>query len=88
MQARSKVFPNAQCPMPNMTNPHLGGDALKHLEEIIPDTHEMRLIGLIEACKIIQVDLNLGRIDTAIEFLAFAIAEAEKPMSNSVKDSQ
>ncbi|WP_445629058.1 hypothetical protein [Nostoc sp. DSM 114167] len=65
-------------------NPHLGGDALKHLEEIIPDTHEMRLVGLIEACKIIQVDLNLGRIDEAKEFLAFAIAEAEKPWSSAL----
>ncbi len=65
-------------------NPHLGGEALKHLEEVIPDTHEMRLIGLIEACKIIQVDLNLGRIDEAKEFLAFAIADAEKPWSSTL----
>ncbi|MBN3939175.1 hypothetical protein [Nostoc sp. NMS9] len=64
-------------------NPHLSDtDVFESLDKIIPDTHEMRLIGLIEACKIIQVDLNLGRIDAAIEFLAFALAESEKPLKS------
>ncbi|MEH2038453.1 hypothetical protein [Nostoc sp.] len=70
-------------------NPHLSDtDVFEGLSKIIPDTHEMRLIGIIEACKIIQVDLDLGRIDEAKEFLAFAIAETEKPMRNTVKHSQ
>ncbi|MEH1811934.1 MAG: hypothetical protein V7K26_03645 [Nostoc sp.] len=70
-------------------NPHLSDtDVFESLDKIIPDTHEMRLIGLIEACKIIQVEMDLGRIDEAKEFLAFAIAEAEKPMKCSVRYSQ
>ncbi len=64
-------------------NPHLSDtDVFESLDKIIPDTHEMRLIGLLEWCKIIQVDLNLGRIDDAKECLALAIAEAEKPWSS------
>lgn len=70
-------------------NPHLSDDdVFESLDKIIPDTHETRLIGLVEACKIIQTDLNLGRIEETQEFLVFAIAEAEKPMRNSVKHSQ
>lgn len=62
-----------------MVNPHLGGDALKHLESIIPDTHEMRLIGLIEACKIVIGELERDDIEFAKQFLSWAIADAEKP---------
>ena len=70
--------------MPNMTNPHLGGDALKHLEEIIPDTHEMGLIGLIEACKIVIGEMEAGRNEFAKEFLLWAVADAEKPPGSPV----
>jgi hypothetical protein len=60
-------------------NPHLNGDALLHLESIIPDNHEMRFVGLLEACKFIEVELNLGRIENAKQYLTWAIAEAKKP---------
>ena len=66
-------------------NPHLGGDVFEHLDKIIPYTHETRLLGLIEACRIIQVDLNLGRIDDAKDFLAFAIADAQKPWAKETE---
>ncbi|MEA5601067.1 hypothetical protein [Nostoc sp. UHCC 0252] len=60
-------------------NPHLSDDdVFESLDRIIPDTLETRLVGLIEACKIIQVDLNLGRIEEAKELLAFALTETEK----------
>ncbi|MEH2258317.1 hypothetical protein [Nostoc sp.] len=64
-------------------NPHLSDtDVFASLDKLIPDTHEMRLIGLLEWCKIIQVELDAGRIDNAKEYLAMAIAEAEKPRSS------
>jgi hypothetical protein len=64
-------------------NPHLSDDdVFESLDKIIPDTHEMRLIGLLEWCKVINVELSLGRIDNAKEYLAMAIAEAEKPWSS------
>lgn len=62
-----------------MTNPHLGGDAIEHLDSIIPDTHEMRLIGLIEACKIVIKEIEGGRVEFASYFLSWAVDDAEKP---------
>ncbi|MBN3897340.1 MAG: hypothetical protein HWQ41_19290 [Nostoc sp. NOS(2021)] len=65
-------------------NPHLGRDVFEHLEEeILPDTHETRLVRLIEACKIIMEDINQGRIDDAKKFLGSAVADAEKPYQSA-----
>ena len=65
-------------------NPHLSDtDVFESLDKIIPDTHETRLVALLEWCKCIEVELNLGRIDEAKEYLAMAIAEAEKPWTKS-----
>ncbi|MEH2263822.1 hypothetical protein [Nostoc sp.] len=63
-------------------NPHLSDtDVFESLDKIIPDTYEMRFVGLLEWCKVIEVELNLGRIDNAKEYLAMALAEAQKPLT-------
>lgn len=62
-----------------MNNPRIGSDAIEHLKKIIPDTHETRLIGLTEACKIVVKELEQGNIEFAKLFLNQAIAEAQKP---------
>ncbi|MEH2279237.1 MAG: hypothetical protein V7K40_31740 [Nostoc sp.] len=65
-------------------NPHLSDtDVFESLDKIFPDTYENRLIGLIEACKMIQNDLKLGHIDDALIILEFALADAQKPMPNA-----
>jgi hypothetical protein len=65
-------------------NPHLSDDdVFESLDKMTPDTLETRLVELIEACKIIQTDLNLGRIEEAKELLAFALTEVEKPWRKS-----
>ena len=71
-------------------NPHLSDtDVFESLDKIIPDTHEMRLIGLIEACKIVAEQLERGDIEFAKQFLACAVADAEKPpQSQSPQQSQ
>lgn len=62
-----------------MNNPHLGGDALEHLENIIPDTYETRFVGLLEMCDYALHEINQGRTDKAKEFLEKAINDAKKP---------
>lgn len=70
-----------------MVNPHLGGDVLKHLKGIIHDTHEMRLIGLIEACKIVIEQLERQDNEFAKEFLIRAVADAGKPWTENNESS-
>ncbi|MEH1948166.1 MAG: hypothetical protein V7K77_14615 [Nostoc sp.] len=70
-------------------NPHLSDtDVFESLDKIIPDTHEMRLIGLIEACKIVIGELEAGRSEFAKEFLVRAVADAEKPPQSPVPNTQ
>ncbi|MBN4004755.1 hypothetical protein [Nostoc sp. LPT] len=69
-------------------NPHLSDtDVFESLAKIIPDTHETRLIGLIEACKIVAEQLERDDIEFAKKFLSWAIAEAEKPWSSPMPDA-